>query len=366
MNAKKSTPTLSLFRLARLLGAERKILVASLFVAFGATAFGTDALADTAACPAPPASSPDIRAIGFYTDPAHTKIDPVLYAENQTAIAPLNDFAQGLATQSDHYLLNSAPDAATCVLSWLDNWATNGAMLGQMIVVNNDQSFYMRQWMHGTVALAYLKTRSFATPGQKQRIEAWLTTLSNDNMQYWQDPNHTQNNHYYWTGVGVMATAIATGDTGLLNTARTIYQKGIDDIQRDGTLPMEIARQIMALHYMSFATAPLVLMAELARLTGNDWYAYRSGSLELLTELVARGYADPTWFNETTGFTQSDTTPSSFSGWAEFFRLRSTNPAAFDQMHAQGPYKDPWMGGNLTLMSQVGIVPGTAVAAVKH
>ena len=80
-------------------------------------------------------------------------------------------------------------------------------------------------------------------------IAPWLEQLSRANLAYWDNPRHKRNNHYYWTGVGIMATALATRDAGLLRTAQAIYRKGIDDIQADGSLPMEMARGARALHY---------------------------------------------------------------------------------------------------------------------
>ncbi|WP_204278325.1 alginate lyase family protein, partial [Escherichia coli] len=74
---------------------------------------------------------------------------------------------------SDDYLRTGDTAAAQCTLSWLGAWADDGAMLGQMIRVNNDQSFYMRQWMLDAVAMAYLKVHDQANPQQRARIGPW-------------------------------------------------------------------------------------------------------------------------------------------------------------------------------------------------
>ena len=308
-------------------------------------------------CPAPPPGSPDIRAMGYYTDAASSVIDPRLKAQSEAAAKPLNDFAAHVAKMADAYAKDGDDAAARCTLTWLDAWAGSGAMLGRMEHVNNDQSDYMRQWTHGAVALAYLRTQALATPQQRASIESWLRRLSSANLAYWDNPKHKRNNHYYWTGVGIMATAVATRDDALLKTAQGIYRTGIDAIEPDGSLPMEMARKRRALHYHDYATAPLVLMAELARLRGEDWYAYRPQSLARLTARVADGYRDPAWFNERAGVEQEAATPKADSGWVEFYRLRSPDPARFEAMHAAGPFKDPRMGGNLTLMAEQGIVP---------
>lgn len=316
-----------------------------------------DAVAAQSECPAPPPGSPDIRAMGYYSDAASSVIDPKLKAQNAAAVKPLNDFSAHVARMADVYAKEGDETAARCALTWLDAWAASGAMLGRMEHVNNDQSDYMRQWTHGAVALAYLRTQAVATPQQRAAIEAWLRRLSAANLAYWDNPKHKRNNHYYWTGIGIMATAVATRDDALLKTAQGIYRTGIDAIEPDGSLPMEMARKRRALHYHDYATAPLVLMAELARLRGEDWYAYRPGALERLAARVADGYRDPAWFNAQAGVVQETATPKASSGWVEFYRRRSPDPGRFDAMHADGPYKDPRMGGNLTWMATNGIVP---------
>ncbi|MEJ2896527.1 polysaccharide lyase [Bordetella avium] len=308
-----------------------------------------------AECETPPPAERNIRVMGYYRDAASSVIDPALKVENKAATRPFRRFVEGLATMSDAYIGRHDEGAARCALSWLDAWAEGGAMLGQMIRVNNDQSEYVRQWTLGAAGIAYLKTRRAATPDQRKVIQAWLKQLARATLVYWESPKHKRNNHYYWTGLGVLAAALATHDQGLLDSARSIYQQGIDDIQADGSLPMEMARKRRALHYHDYAIAPLVMMAELARLEGQDWYAYRPQALERLAERVATGYQDPFWFNQQAGVRQEPVRPSGSSGWVEFYRLRSPHPERFETLHEQGPFRDPWMGGDLTLMAREGI-----------
>ncbi|VVE21708.1 mannuronate-specific alginate lyase [Pandoraea anhela] len=351
------TPLLSRLQRPPRQSAPRTPRAAALAVFSCAMALSATSFASTLDCPAPPPGTPDIRANGYYTDAAHSKIDPQLKAQNEAAVKPLDTFATKLADMTDALIRDHNRASADCALSWLDDWARSDAMLGQMVHVNNDQSDYMRQWTHGAAALAYLKTKSFASESQRHAIESWLKKLSAANLAYWDDPRHKRNNHYYWTGVGIMATAVATHDRTLLDTARSIYRKGIDDIQPDGSLPMEMARKRRALHYHDYATAPLVLMAELARLDGSDWYSYRDWAIERLAARVAAGYENPSWFNEQAGAKQEKAEPHGSSGWVEFYRLRSPHPALFEAMHRAGPFIDPRMGGNLTLMAKDGIVP---------
>ncbi|CUJ39326.1 alginate lyase family protein [Achromobacter sp. 2789STDY5608621] len=318
---------------------------------------GAQALAAPQPCEAPPPGPRDLEGTGYYTDAAHSQIDPALQARNQAQTRPLNDYARRVADLSDAYLAHGDAAAGQCALTWLASWAKDGAMLGRMIHGNNDQADYLRQWTHGAAALAYLKTLPLATPAQRGIIGPWLEQLSRANLAYWEDPRHQRNNHYYWTGVGILATAIANDDACLRRGAQTIYRKGVDDIQADGSLPMEMARGARALHYHDYAAAPLVMMAQLADESGQDWYAYREGALGRLARRVAKGYLDSAWFARHAGVAQQDGKPHGFSGWIEFYRLHAPNTPAFSALHAAGPFDDPRLGGNLTLMAAHGIVP---------
>lgn len=306
-----------------------------------------------AACPPPPAGQPDIRALGYYTDKAGSVIDPALRQQNKDATAPLDRYAADVARMSDDYLRDGDPAAAQCTLNWLGAWADDGAMLGQMIRVNNNQSFYMRQWMLDAVAMAYLKVHDQADARQRARIDPWLQRLARANLAYWNNPKRRRNNHYYWGGLGVLATGLATDDDALWQAGHAAFQKGVDDIQDDGSLPLEMARGQRALHYHDYALAPLVMMAELARLRGQDWYASRDHAIDRLARRVIEGSKDPAWFNEHTGVAQL---PLQASGWVEFYRLRSPDDGLFDAAHARGPFRSPRLGGDLTLMAAQGIV----------
>lgn len=306
-----------------------------------------------AACPAPPPGQLDIRAIGYYADKVGSVIDPALQQQNKDATAPLDRYAADVARMSDDYLRTSDPAAAQCTLSWLGAWADDGAMLGQMIRVNNDQSFYMRQWMLDAVAMAYLKVHDQANPQQRARIDPWLQKLARANLAYWENPKRRRNNHYYWGGLGVLATGLATDDDALWQAGHAAFQKGIDDIQDDGSLALEMARGQRALHYHDYALAPLVMMAELARLRGQDWYASRNHAIDRLARRVIEGSKDPAWFNQHTGVAQL---PLQASGWVEFYRLRSPDSGLFDAAHARGPFHSQRLGGDFTLMATQGIV----------
>lgn len=305
-------------------------------------------------CAPPPPGQPDIRANGYYTDKANSVIDPKLQQQNRDATAPLDRYAANVARMSDDYLRSGDPAAAQCTLQWLSGWADDRAMLGQMIRVNNDQSFYMRQWMLDAVSMAYLKVHDQADAKQRARIEPWLQQMARANLVYWDSPKRRRNNHYYWGGLGLLATGLATGDDALWQAGHAAFLSGVNDIQADGSLPLEMARGQRALHYHDYALAPLVLMAELARLRGQDWYRENHHAIDRLARRVIDGSNDPAWFDQHTGVAQEPLRNA--SGWVEFYRLRAPDGGLFDAAHAHAPFHDPRLGGDLSLMASQGIV----------
>ncbi len=306
-------------------------------------------------CPPAPEGMRDIKAQGYYTDAAKSVVDPVLKKAGAEMVKPLADFNKQVTGMSDIYLDKKDVGAGKCTIVWLDRWAHDGAMLGEMVRVNNDQAEYLRQWAHGAVAIAYFKAKDVATSEQKKQIEAWLKEIGKRNLAYWENPKKSRNNHYYWTGVGIMATAIATGDTAMLKYARGIYEKGVDDIDDDGSMAMEMRREKRAFHYHNFALAPLVIIAEMSRVVGQDLYDYKSHRINLLAELVARGYRDSTWFTKRTGVEQQIGKPNGETGWVEFYFLRASRPELFDDLHKAGPFRDPRLGGDMSLMVRRGL-----------
>ncbi|MDP5239326.1 alginate lyase family protein [Uliginosibacterium sp. 31-16] len=313
--------------------------------------------AAAADCPAPSTGPADIRIAGYYSDEAKSVRDEAKFKETREASKPFEDFATQLAKQSDRYLDKGDNNAATCAIAWLERWAQDGAMLGNMVRVNNDQSEYVRKWTNATAAIAWNKVRDKASAEQRSRIDGWLKAVSRATLAYWTDnPKKTRNNHYYWTGVGVMATAVATNDAELLAEARQIYEAGLSDIRDDGTLPHEMTRGIRALHYHNFSAMPLAMMAEMARKTRQDWFVLREARLDKLMTRVAAGLRDPAWFDKEAGAAPQVVPPKRDLGWILACRAHAPQGERFDGLFSSDDnsyVRD--LGGSVSLIIARGV-----------
>jgi len=112
------------------------------------------------------------------------------------------------------------------------------------------------------------------------------------------------NNHLYWAGVNAVSTGATTNDNVLFQWGLATFYKAVSEITSEGLLPQEMARATKALHYMNYATQPLVFMAEIASANGVDLWSTSNNRLQLLIDRVLMGLEDPSWFNQKTGYTQ--------------------------------------------------------------
>jgi len=163
--------------------------------------------------------------------------------------------------------------------------------------------------MVGSFAIAWLKIRTDpAIPSaRRSRITAWLAAVASLNAGYYATraaKADGRNNHRYWAGLAVMAAGIAGDRRDLYNWGIESFRIGVSQITLDGTLPLEMDRRALALHYHLFAAAPLVAMAELASANGADLYQDDGGALIRLVRRAIAGISDPAFFAARAGIAQ--------------------------------------------------------------
>lgn len=307
-------------------------------------------LAPAMACPSPPPAVRDLAPPRFYSDPDGTVIDPELLAEHRGQVEPLAAFLRHVTQHADKANRRTSPsaaaEAADCAVRWLESWAAQGAWLGDM---GSRQGEYQRKWDLAGVALTYSKVRRFATPEARAVIEPWLVRMADAATRFFDDRNRQRNNHWYWLGLGLGATALATDSPRHWDMARSIMGDAAADIRADGALPLELARKSRALQYHAFSLMPLVVLAELARSRGEDWYAMAGGALHRLADLTMRSLADPRVMDALAGAPQDRPTRPG-AGWLQLYAKRFP-----DRIPPLLPDIAPghrWLGGDVGVLSQ--------------
>jgi poly(beta-D-mannuronate) lyase len=307
--------------------------------------------AAAAACPSTPPVVKDLALPRFYSDKEGSIVDPKLLAKHRALVKPLTEFLRYVTSEADKSIRRTSPasaaEAADCALQWLTGWAAQGAWLG---VMAGNQDEYQRKWDFTGAALAYVKLRPRATPEQRAVIEPWLMQFADAALRFFDNPNHKRNNHWYWLGLGLGATGLATGSEQHWNAARGIMLDAAADIRTDGLLPLELERKGRALHYHVFSLMPLVVLAELGQARGEDWYALSDGALNRLADVTMKGLVDPDTFEEPAGAPQEQPVEPG-AGWLELYSWRFA-----DKIPEGLPDIAPghrWLGGDTTVLAQV-------------
>ena len=192
------------------------------------------------------------------------------------------------------------------------------------------------------------------TPAQSDAIGAWMKTVAQQVEDYFEGLHQKgatsgRNNHFYWAGFAVMAAGIAADDRDLYSWGSGTYTFGVDQIQADGTLALEMDRGQRALHYHLFAIAPLVTMAELAQANGDDLYGYDHSRLKLLVSVSVSGLADNHFFQEKSGVAQDTPKDGVISGsdisWLAPYARRFPSPEITALLHGVPAAPDRYLGG---------------------
>lgn len=273
--------------------------------------------AGAAPCAPPPSPIVDIASNRFYIDDKHSVIDPALYEKRKAAIKPLEDFRAEIARMASR-ALKGEREAGLCVGNWLATWAKGGALLGRM---HTHQSDYERKWALAAFALSYHHARDFIRSEDRAEILPWFEKVAEVSSRFFDNPGRRRNNHYYWLGLAVGASGHLTGNKAHQAFMRASFEAGLSEITREGDLPQETARGIRALHYNNYALVPLVMMAEIAALHGEDWYARHNGALHRLAAFVLEGQRDPAPISAKAGGAQLPLEARAMS-WLPFYERR--------------------------------------------
>jgi len=308
-------------------------------------------------CERPPEAQKDLHMESFYEkeDSSSSTVDPEAYAAYKKASKPASIFEIRLASMANRYVRSSPPrqDVAACDLDWLVAWADGDALLGDV----NKNGEYTRKWLLGSIASTWLQIRDEPTldPEKKQRVISWIRKVATAVKSDFSRDGHLksrQNNHMDWAAWGVGAAGIAINDRAMFDWGVEKARKGIDDIQPDGTLPLELARGKRAYLYHLFAAMPLFMMANAAEKNGIDLFRENDKALQRLGELCLKNLDHPDTFQQMTGQEQDLTHVGTASdlGWVEIYRQHYDDPRADAALEAFRPMKQSRFGGNITLL----------------
>ena len=348
------------------------VLIGSLFAAFAASAAETALVPpsgymkppvikksskyDCAPPPTPFTATLDFPSKYEGSGKARNVVNDEANARYKQLTQPLTDMEKGVVRSVDKYMASGNPDAAKCAVDALAAWAGASALLGDAA---NHTGRSLRKWTLGTLSGAYLRLEFASTkplaqfPQQAAAIQAWLGKLADRVVTEWpeSDPVNKINNHYYWAAWSTMATAVVTNRRNLFDWSTKMYGIFAQQVDADGYLPNELARENRALGYNNYAITPIAMIAAFGKANGVDLAAEGNGALKRAAERTLQGIADPHVFEQKTGQEQDleGLDQDSKLAWLEPYcwTVGCDGPTA-QKAASIRPMKNRRLGGNLT------------------
>jgi poly(beta-D-mannuronate) lyase len=283
---------------------------------------------------------------------------PINTAEGP-ATAPYRKLDDVVSDGAARYVATGDSAEAVCVANLLSGWA-NARTLLDYSYQESSQAWYQVEWTLSSISLAWsiVQTDPAISATQRAQISNWMHRVAE--YMFDQDPHPNEpareNNHAYWRALCATSVGILTSDDSLYQRGLAQYARAIGQMNADGSLPLEMVRHENALHYQSFALAPLVMIAELAQQQGIDLYSLSANGHTIAdaVDFLVRASRDPQLIKK---YASEPQTFSLFSGekppaWIEFWAARFPNRPQGKSVWPDlltAPLYDATIGGNTTI-----------------
>jgi len=288
---------------------------------------------------------------------ARDELNPDAEQRYKGATESISQLEAGVASLTSRYLQRGSISDLSCVLSWLDRWATQDALLGE---AKTHTGKSVRKWALASISASYLRLqRSASNPlighdEQRAHIEQWLRAIASRVVVEWplSMPSSKVNNHYYWAAWSLVATGTALNDSALFDYGLAIFRTFEGQLTVDGLLPNEVARRSRALNYHAYALAPLAMIATFAVANGKSIEVDAQSPLGRLASTVFDGFQSPDRFAKLVGVKQetSSSVSTNFSWLEPYCAITTCNESMGTFLQAHRPLKSTRMGGDLTAL----------------
>ncbi|MGB3244740.1 MAG: alginate lyase family protein [Sulfitobacter sp.] len=290
-------------------------------------------------------------------DDTSSEIDPERKAEAEASLKPLDSFIANLADRTDSAIETGDRAAAACVLAELASWAEADALsdLGTQTV---------ELTIGSRLAALALVAGQVAPAGQPEDFSAvsrWLTRRMDAQMTFWENApsGSAQGNLRAWAALAGAAVALVTDDAVARGWAAWSVSYVACTANPDGSLPQEMIRGRLALHYQLHAVAPLTVAAALLEQQGTSVMDKCDRALDrvvefTLADIAADGAASAARTGEPQSLTGGLSALKDFQlSWSEaWLRLRA-NPVLEAAIAPRRPLRYSKLGGDQTRIWQI-------------
>ncbi|MFN3579179.1 MAG: alginate lyase family protein [Pseudomonas sp.] len=186
--------------------------------------------------------------------------------------------------------------ALACLSDWLDAWGQGEALLSTDV---SSTGRAVRKWSLAAISSGLLKVQALSN-GQYRLSEVqekWLQQLAEAVMNDY-GPRQTLdfdwfNNHDYWAAWAVSATGMLLDKEDYLTWSGKTFRLALQQMQPGAGdyhyLPLEMARDNLAIDYTHYALVPLALLAEAEELNGTKLTSDEWARLGQLANLAGLG-----------------------------------------------------------------------------
>ena len=299
-----------------------------------------------------------------YTDDSSDRsdIDEESNADVNASLKPIEEYISAMSKMANSATLDETHRSAQvgCVVDWLYAWADADALSG-LSTLSAKIAIPAR---FAGIAAAYRQVKSLGgIDNAKQAvIERWLIDRVGKMVVFFDTeapPKASRNNLRLWAGFAAMETGLATQNQDLVAWGRDTNEMAVCEASADGSLPLEMGRGRLALHYQLHALGPMMMTAALLEQNGEDGFGICEGKIATIATFTLNAVKDPTIVDKLAGKVQSFSTKkeklrSYQMAWAEPY-LRYNSDAELEHFIGDlRPLAHAKLGGNLTAIFMAG------------
>lgn len=285
-------------------------------------------------------------------DETRSELDPERAQAAEAALEPLDAFVSDLTARTDAAVEAADPQAMACILSDLAHWARADALsdLGtQTVELTIGSRLASLALVAGQVGLS-------GDPADFALVRDWLSRRMTAQMTFWETApdGAAQGNLRAWAAFAGAAVALITDDAVMRGWSAWSLSYVACTAAEDGSLPQEMGRGRLALHYQVHAVGPLTVGAALLEQQGVSVTAACGGALDrivayTLDDLAAGGVRSQSRSGEPQSLDQGIAGMKDFQlAWAEAWLRLRRNDALDAMLKERRPLKYSKLGGDQT------------------
>jgi poly(beta-D-mannuronate) lyase len=212
-------------------------------------------------------------------DDTRSDIDEEAEQAAEDAIGPVDDFLRDLVRAANDVVQDDEDANADCVLAQIATWARADALTD----LGSDPARLTIGSRIAGFGLVLQQVLPAATNSDDADVvRDWLAGLVADQIDFWDNdapPGARQGNLRAWAALGAASVAGITDDSTIRDWSAASITHVLCTVSPDGSIPQEMRRGRLALHYQLHAIAPLVLGSLLLDQQGQPVHDACDGAL---------------------------------------------------------------------------------------